>query len=280
MNVRLIIPRFSLLSILLSFLFHSLNGQDQMPVQQSFQTIQFLLPEQTNALSEEETEVFIDQLADRLEYWNSNTRESDPGWKNDILKPLAGYAVDELVDISANSALSRLSPLSRLPVRAAGGCLNDKINTYLFEKDAKEYARERDFKVRETFELTATAIVEDHCLGDVDCAEAVFNQVLNDPDVQKQISEADALGAFDEAQTRAYVKNAQEKSMGNYEGTIVEIDNLATTVKAAVSDVKTTLISNFQEVNDNQHRIISHTAEIMHVQQENTIALAKYCCLS
>src|SRR5690606_18847939 len=259
---------YFLLSLLICCLPHSLSAQEHGPVQHSFQTLQFLLPEQENRLTQEEEELLIGQLVDRMEYWNDLARESDPGWRNDVLVPLITYTVDELVDIAGRS------PFSRIPVRTAGGWLNDKITTHLITKDAQEYARQRDFKVRETFELTATAIVEDHCSGDVDCADAVFGQVLDDPDVQQQISEADALGAFDEAQTRAYVKSALEKSLNNYDGAIIEIDNLTATVNAAVSDVKATVANNFQELNENQLHIINTSAEIMHAQQENTIALA------
>src|SRR5690606_32892076 len=71
-----------------------------------------------------------------------------------------------------------------------------------------------------------------------------------------------------------YVKSALEKSLNNYDGAIIEIDNLTATVNAAVSDVKATVANNFQELNENQLHIINTSAEIMHAQQENTIALA------
>ncbi|MDF9796261.1 hypothetical protein OKW21_001524 [Catalinimonas alkaloidigena] len=258
MKLFFVLVKFSLLSF---FTFHALQpvrGQDQMSVQQSFQTLEFTLSSQTTTPSYEEREEIIEQLAEELEYWNEYEREKDT--------PTRLFYQAGTVMQYANEFL----PLSKLS--SATG-IHKIVGDMYFEEKAKEYARERDFKVRETFERTATAIVEDYCSGDVDCSEAVFNSVLNDSEVQKELQEADALGAFDEAQTRAYVKNAQEKSLDNYDGTVQKIENIEATVVAAVSDVKNTLIDNFEQVNKNQFRMIRNTARIMHVQQEHTIAL-------
>ncbi len=273
MKTKFYFPSCSILFVLIGCMLQSLNAQERMPVQHSFQTLQLLLPEQENRLTQEEEKLLIEQLVDRMEYWNDLSRENDPGWKNKALKFLVSNGVEKFTGMAARSPILSTSPL-RNHVKATGGWLGEQVTNYLFEKDAQEYARLRDFKIRETFELTANAIVEDHCSGDVNCMDAVFRQVLDDPDVQEQILEADALGAFDEAQTRAYVKNAQENSLNNYDGAIMEIDNLSATVNAAVSDVKATVVTNFQELIQNQEHFIHTAAEIMHSQQENTIALA------
>ncbi|SHN20011.1 hypothetical protein SAMN04488057_11059 [Cyclobacterium lianum] len=274
MNNVLTITRFFLLLGMTCFSVQSVRAQEELPAQHSFQTLQYLLSEQENQPSGEEADLLIEKLVDRMEYWNEISRQGDPGWKNEALKTFVNYGVEELAGFALRSpVLGRVSSV-REPVERASGWLSEKVTAHFFERDAQEFARQRDFKVRETFEQTATSIVEDHCSGNVTCAEAVFEQVLNDRDVQEQILEADALGAFDEAQTRAYVKNAQENSLDNYEGVILEIDNLSATVNAAVSDVKATVINNFQELNENQEHIINTTARILHYQQENTIALS------
>ena len=92
--------------------------------------------------------------------------------------------------------------------------------------------------------------------------------------MQEQILEADALGAFDEAQIRSYMKNAQERSLNNYDGAVIEIDDMSSTVNAAVSDVRATVVNGFNELNENQEHINKNTAQVIHYQQESIIALA------
>ncbi|NHE59217.1 hypothetical protein [Cyclobacterium plantarum] len=273
MKTLFTLARLSILLVITCCHLPFLKAQDQVPVQHSFQTLQFLLPEKEDRPSEEEAEVLIDKLVDRMEYWNELSKENDPGWKNVALKSLVGYGVEGLTGMAARTSILGKYPRFSGPVERAGGWLSEQVTNYLFEREAQEYALQREFKIRQIFERTATAIVEDHCSGNQGCSEAVFRQVLDDSEVQEQMQEADALGAFDEAQTRAYVKNAQENSLNNYEGTVLEIENLAATVTAAVADVKTTVVNNFEELIQNQQHINNTTAEILHSQQENTIAL-------
>ena len=158
------------------------------------------------------------------------------------------------------------------PLSSLSG-LRDWADERLYGENARNYQRERDFQVRQTFEDTATKIVNEYCHGDIQCTEMVFDRMLENEEVRRQLSEANALGAFDEAQTRAYAKLAAEKAQAQYEGTIISIANLEETVLAAIASTNSILLQGFHQVNENQKRIIRNTAAILQIQQEHTIAL-------
>ena len=54
------------LSLLICCLPPSLSAQEQGPIQHSFQTLQYLLPEKENQLTQEEEELLIERLVDRI----------------------------------------------------------------------------------------------------------------------------------------------------------------------------------------------------------------------
>ena len=143
----------------------------------------------------------------------------------------------------------------------------------LFGADAKRYQLERAFEVNEAFETYAKTLSINGCQGDVECLEKGFDLINNDKNFQRQIERANALGAWDEAQTRTYVKLAIDKVTQQYDGVITSVSNLEETVIAAYEQSKSLMIQGFQQINQKQNQIIYNTAKILQVEQEHTIAL-------
>lgn len=232
----------------------------QNTVHQSLQTQYYTLPDGTPLPTPDEMDELIRKFNFTVNYWNDYAaNEGGAGGSRRFFKNWVNPWVD--------FALGFGGPWSGL------SGLRDWGDTRLYGESAKNYRMRRDRQVRQTFEDTATKIVNEYCYGDVECSEVVFDRLLDNSEVQEQLAEADALGAFDEAQTRAYAKLAAQRAVEQYEGTIVRIDNLEATVLTALEATNTLMIEGFKQINNNQKKIIYNTAKILQVQQEHTIAL-------
>jgi hypothetical protein len=221
-------------------------------------------------LSQQERDRITREFIASLQRVNADAHEAaDPGFFGSVVD-FAGGVVNRMAD----------KAIDALPLTGVGGFVassvlgeaKDRAVEFLFEDDSEDFKLQRAFAVRREMEKALTQGVNS-CTGDLECIDRLANTLIEDPDVQSQFKEAGDLGLYDDATTRALIKSVKDDAIAQYKGTVIKIDNLDLKITGIVNDVRNTMVTGFQTINQNQRTIIKGVATLIDIEQRQTIAL-------